>query len=272
MSAKCEPSVSMEMIRDTSSSPELSPLAIGEDLAPLQELKAAGTTDFGFSGLLEKPLRLHEDLKSGCGGQLWPAGMVLAKHMLRYHPDLRQSRILEIGSGGGLVGLAVASGCAIASENPLWMTDQLEMLPLMQRNTQANGLEGKVKPAILNWGEPLAGDIVALKPDVILAADCVYHEPAFPLLLATLSDLLALCPTATIYFAYKKRRRAGMQFFKRARKAFHVAEIMEDEDRTVFNREGIFLYAITGKASGFPTTACGASQEAIGDVVKHDHD
>jgi protein N-lysine methyltransferase METTL21A len=73
--------------RDPSSSPEFSPLAVGVDLAPLPEIKSAVTTALDFSGLLSEPLRLHEDLKTGCGGQLWPAGMVLATHMLRYHKD-----------------------------------------------------------------------------------------------------------------------------------------------------------------------------------------
>lgn len=71
--------------KSRSSSPEFSPLAIGEDLTPLPEYKAAGSTTLDFSGFLSPPLKLHEDLKSGCGGQLWPAGMVLATHMLRHH-------------------------------------------------------------------------------------------------------------------------------------------------------------------------------------------
>jgi len=70
-----------------SPSPEFSPLSMGVDLTPLPTYKAASTTSIDFSFLLDIPLQLHEDLKSGCGGQLWPAGMVLAKHMLRYHKD-----------------------------------------------------------------------------------------------------------------------------------------------------------------------------------------
>lgn len=82
------------MIQERSPSPEFDPFAIGEDLAPLPEYKAAATGGFDFSGLLANPLRLHEDLTSGCGGQTWPAGMVLAKHMLRYHrDDLRGSKM-----------------------------------------------------------------------------------------------------------------------------------------------------------------------------------
>lgn len=82
------------MIEERSPSPEFDPLAVGVDLAPLPEYKAAATAGFDFNNLLPKPLCLHEDLTSGCGGQTWPAGMVLAKHMLRYHRnDLRDSRM-----------------------------------------------------------------------------------------------------------------------------------------------------------------------------------
>lgn len=34
---------------------------------------------------------------------------------------------------------------------PLYITDQLEMLSLMQHNVVLNGVEGRVKPLILNW-------------------------------------------------------------------------------------------------------------------------
>ncbi|KAH9900327.1 putative methyltransferase-domain-containing protein [Xylariomycetidae sp. FL2044] len=236
-----------------SPSPEFSPLAIGEDLAPLPDMKPAGNLEVDFAGLLTKPLLLREDLSSGCGGQTWPAGMLLAKHMLRYHREnLGQSRILELGAGGGLVGLAVASGCAI--ENPLYITDQVEMFSLMESNIRSNGLAGRVRAKVLNWGEPLAQDIVDFKPDVILAADCVYFEPAFPLLVSTLSDLLALCPSATVFFSYKKRRRADLQFFKQARKMFNISEVA-DEDQPVYRRENLFLYAITKKTSNPPPTS-----------------
>lgn len=58
---------------------------------------------------------------------------------------------LEIGAGGGLVGLAVAKGCVVNPHQPLYMTDQLEMLSLMQHNVVLNQVEGRVKPLVLNW-------------------------------------------------------------------------------------------------------------------------
>jgi len=62
-------------------------LKFGEDLVRQTTLKSSGTTWIDFDGLLNPPLQLHEDLATGCGGQLWPAGMVLSKYMLRMHKE-----------------------------------------------------------------------------------------------------------------------------------------------------------------------------------------
>jgi hypothetical protein len=43
-------------------------------------------------------------------------------------------------------------------------------------------------------------------PDIILAADCVYFEPAFPLLQETLKRLTE-GRNVDVYMAYKKRRK-----------------------------------------------------------------
>lgn len=84
------------------------------------------------------------------------------------------------------------------------------------------------------------------KPNVIIAAECVYFEPAFPLLMQTLKDLLALNEDAVVYFCFKKRRRADMQFVKMAKKAFLVEEIF-DEDRPVFQRQALFLFSFRSR-------------------------
>ena len=70
-------------------------LAFGQDLIEPRNIKASGTSYVDFDGLLSTPLRLHEDLAEGCGGQLWPAGMVLAKYMLR-HPDLVKDKTMFV--------------------------------------------------------------------------------------------------------------------------------------------------------------------------------
>ncbi|KAJ2969145.1 hypothetical protein NQ176_g8826 [Zarea fungicola] len=233
------------MAASPSHSPPFGAIHISEDLTPLPQLKPAGNIDVTFDGQLSRPLRLREDLRTGCGGQTWPAGIVLGKHMLRYHRhELQDARILELGAGGGLVGLAVALGCGV--ESRLMLTDQDEMFELMKHNIGLNNVEDKATASILNWGEPLPQEVVDYKPNVILAGECVYFEPAFPLLMQTLKDLIVLNPNAVVYFCFKKRRRADMQFVKMAKKAFTVEEIF-DEDRPVFSRESLFLFTFTAK-------------------------
>lgn len=58
---------------------------VDESLVPVRDIKQASQSNVDFDGLLATPLLLQEDLKEGCGGQLWPAGMVLAKYLLRQH-------------------------------------------------------------------------------------------------------------------------------------------------------------------------------------------
>jgi protein N-lysine methyltransferase METTL21A len=56
---------------------------------------------------------------------------------------------LELGAGGGLVGLGVAIGCHV--DNPICITDQENMLSLMEQNIKLNALESRVVPLVLNW-------------------------------------------------------------------------------------------------------------------------
>ena len=57
-------------------------LSIPDELVPQPIPKSSSTVPLSFSGLLEPPLLLRTN-QSKCGGQLWPAGMVLAEYLLR---------------------------------------------------------------------------------------------------------------------------------------------------------------------------------------------
>ena len=108
------------------------------------------------------------------------------------------------------------------------------LLDIMNRNVEMNTLSDTVKVLELNWswspslhlvlgytylhhlwylssGSPLPEDLPQM--DVILAADCVYFEPAFPLLVQTLKDLANASSTCEFLFCYKKRRKARYCFF-----------------------------------------------------------
>ncbi|KIW31748.1 uncharacterized protein PV07_03346 [Cladophialophora immunda] len=235
-----------------SPSPENNVFAISTTLVPERDNKKPATTSLTFDNLLpsHRPLVLHEDLQEGCGGQLWPAGMVLTRYMLKYHRagSLRGKSVVEIGAGGGLVGLAVALGCELDDEQKIYITDQIPMFALMRKNIALNNLEEKVVAEVYDWGTPPPPAILtpgAQHPDIVLAADCVYFEPAFPLLLRTLGDLIG--PETTCFFCFKKRRKADMRFIRDMMRNFH-AEYIEYDGKEADQKEGIFLYAVRRKS------------------------
>lgn len=107
----------------------------------------------------------------------------------------------------------------------------------MTKNVQLNSLEENVQVTELNWGQSIPQNLPS-QPDMILAADCVYFEPAFPLLVQTLVDLSTT--TTSILFCYKKRRKADKRFFSLLKKKFTWIQV-DDPNRQIYNREAITL-------------------------------
>jgi hypothetical protein len=113
------------------------------------------------------------------------------------------------------------------------------MLALMHRNIELNNLGEHVTACVYDWGTGPPDNLPSTPPDIVLAADCVYFEPAFPLLQQTLQDLLG--PSTICYFCFKRRRRADMHFMKAIKKKFLVEDIADDPDQPNYSRENIFL-------------------------------
>jgi len=134
------------------------------------------------------------------------------------------------------ISLAVALGCK--TTEPIHITDQVPMLELMQQNIKLNSLSERVQASIYDWGEPVP-ESLPQHPDILLAADCVYFEPAFPLLQQTMNDLIG--ENTVCYFCFKKRRRADLHFIKSIKKQFNVEPVEDDEDRSIYSRENLFL-------------------------------
>ncbi|KAF8558957.1 hypothetical protein OG21DRAFT_1372545, partial [Imleria badia] len=182
---------------------------------------------------------LKVDASPGCGGLAWPAGEVLANYLARRGERYCTGKtILELGSGTGLVGLVAGKLGA-----DVLITDQAPLLDIMHANVKLNQLESFVNVSELNWGEALPPGIS--QPDLILAADCVYFEPAFPLLVKTLSGLAT--EQTEILFCYKKRRKADKRFFTLLKKEFDWKEIEDDPSRERYSREAISLLMVHRK-------------------------
>ncbi|XP_006459971.1 hypothetical protein AGABI2DRAFT_184470 [Agaricus bisporus var. bisporus H97] len=199
-----------------------------------------GVLDLTFSISVGQSLsvELIVDSKPGCGGIAWPAGQILSSYLTQTYKTanpLGNKCIVELGSGTGLVGLVAGK---LDPTCKVYITDQAPLLDIMNKNVALNSLEENVEVSQLNWGEPIPSGVPS-KADIILAADCVYFEPAFPLLVQTLSDLSDA--KTVILFCYKKRRRADKRFFSLLKKRFSWCEVVDDPNRTIYNKEAITL-------------------------------
>ncbi|KAH8986361.1 putative methyltransferase-domain-containing protein [Lactarius akahatsu] len=184
-------------------------------------------------------LPLAVDASPGCGGIAWPAGEVLACYIARRGKALQGLNVLELGSGTGLVGLVAGYFGA-----RVYITDQAPLIPIMERNIALSNLQSNVTAAELDWSKPLPEHLP--QPDIVLAADCVYFEPAFPLLVATLVALVPppheSAPMAPeVLFCYKKRRKADKRFFAILKKQFTWSVVDDDPARETYDREAITL-------------------------------
>jgi len=204
---------------------------------------------------LGRGLKLAVDASPGCGGIAWPAGEVLSRYLSYRHsqdPDcLRNKRILELGSGTGLVGLVAA---LLENSADVVITDQDQLLELMQQNVDLNfpplpdEAGRNIKVAELDWGKEIPSTLDAAS-DVILAADCVYFEPAFPLLVDTLCRLAPVGEPREILFCWKKRRKADKRFFQMLHKHFMSTAVDDDRpgQQEIYERDGVKLMRLVRK-------------------------
>ncbi|KAI8088839.1 putative methyltransferase-domain-containing protein [Halteromyces radiatus] len=188
---------------------------------------------------------LWQDVSGGCGGRTWEAAYVMIKYMLWKERQgetsfLSGKKILDLGSGTGLVGLAMAKACPSLAHMEL--TDQIPMMSLLHDNILLNQLQDKVSASVLNWGEPTDHTV-----DIVFASDCVYLEVAFQPLVDTLVMLTENNNNVQIYMSYRKRRKADKRFFGLARKQFNIIDIMDDPERPVYSRQGLHLYRLERK-------------------------
>lgn len=112
------------------------------------------------------------DVMTGVGGVLWTGALVLSAWLVAHRDaTVKGRRVLELGAGVGLVGLAVAR--AGAAETVL--TDcNLELVEGLASAIRRHGLSAEASAAALDWfdPEPDLGPSAAF--DVIVGAEVIY--------------------------------------------------------------------------------------------------
>ncbi|CAA7403405.1 unnamed protein product [Spirodela intermedia] len=151
------------------------------------------------------------------GAVMWDSGIVLTKFLESAVDSgrlvLQGSKVVELGSGCGLVGCAAALlGARVV------LTDLPDRLKLLKKNVEVNVKErnarGSAEVCELTWGDDLDAELTEPPPDFVVGSDVVYSEAAVVDLLSTLRHLSASC--TTIFLAGELRNDAVLEYFLEA--------------------------------------------------------
>ena len=130
-----------------------------------------------YEALQEEFSRL-QDAQPWYWDQLWPGGIALAQWLLEQPEVVRGKKVLEFGTGIGL--LAVCA--ALAGASTVVATDiEPKALAYLRQSVEDNGCTpSAVRTVVWDWNGPIPeGDVSALAPfDVVLLPDVLYDEGA----------------------------------------------------------------------------------------------
>ena len=135
----------------------------------------------------------------------------LAKLLQRSTP--RGPRILELGSGCGIVGSQVANLC---SASDVLSTDLPDAMDILNHNVERATFvssRGKLATAVLDWDEPLPDRVGKQRFDLVIVSDCTYNPDSIPALVKTLSAVAENSLDALIVVSLKVRHDSEAIFF-----------------------------------------------------------
>lgn len=120
--------------------------------------------------------------------------------------------VIELGSGCGLVGIALAT---LRHKCHILLTDLPEAMDILDYNILRSkpASESKIEYRVLDWANPLPAVITEQQYDLILVSECTYNENSIPALVRTLSALAAQSPAAVVILATKVRHFSERVFF-----------------------------------------------------------
>lgn len=225
-----------------------------------------------------EPLLLEQRIAVGLGAVVWDCGIALAHALCELtrgsgHEalDLSRCRVLDLGSGTGVVGLA-AHQCGADFVD---LVDVPEVLAVLAANAKANTAAGAlpadkgntaplgrlaslvpkamvhdssqtVRVRKLKWGHATSAAYVAEAgvPDVVLCSDCLYEEKCFAAFRETL-DVVAPSPRTLVLMAYKKRvSRQEQPFFDDLARSYEIGLAPQDLAPETMRGKGVYLCAL----------------------------
>lgn len=124
----------------------------------------------------------------------------------------KRPRVIELGSGCGIVGIGLAQRLPRAD---FVLTDLPEAMEILEHNISkarpANSTT--IRAETLNWDHPTPKPLLEDPFNLVLVSDCTYNSDSIPALVRTISALTARSPSALIIVAMKVRHSSEAVFF-----------------------------------------------------------
>ncbi|MCJ1281992.1 hypothetical protein MMC26_001315 [Xylographa opegraphella] len=214
--------------------------------ARMPELVSAWSGFFGVSGSPEAPrtierrfdmnidgcaeLSVWEETGESIARHIWDASLGLVTHLqvllqpqpgplsssplrrLLHTPVSTPLRVLELGAGCGIVGLALAQ---MRSDCHVVLTDLPEAMDNLSLNTAAARLANgsHVEHLPLDWDAELPETIWGRRFELVLVSDCTYNADSLPALVRTLEAVVGQMGTLVLV-AMKVRHESEQVFFE----------------------------------------------------------
>jgi predicted nicotinamide N-methyase len=205
---------------------------------------------------LPAPITVRALPSRGLSFQLWPSASTLLRVLPATPRLLPRSpapgcplSVLELGSGTGAAGLALAAALPARAV----LSDLPDALPNLLHNAELNAAllasaGGAASVVPLRWGDAAAmADVAAAASpfDLVVASDVVYYEALVDPLIETLRFFVK--GEVVFVMAHMRRwKRTDKKFFGKARKVFDVEVVHEDPPLEGW-RHGPVVYRFTAK-------------------------
>jgi len=190
--------------------------AITELQTKTREVANASKVAFGPNvtdeGIVWYQGRPFDDERNGLYGNfLWSSAVAMSKFCCWMDTDqsLKGKRVLELGSGTGVVGLTLAKLGAMVT-----LTDgEPQVLSLLQRNIEAN-VSCTASQQLLRFGDPQTY-VPQNNFQLIVAADVIYNgtDQTGTSLMETIEAHMLVDSTTEVWIAYEHRPDAPLRFF-----------------------------------------------------------
>ncbi|ORX79702.1 S-adenosyl-L-methionine-dependent methyltransferase [Basidiobolus meristosporus CBS 931.73] len=172
---------------------------------------------------------------------VWDCSLVLAKYLEKQKNslDLDSKRVLELGSGKGIVGIS----SALLGAKEVLLTDVSEVVSNLEKTVALNKLTSTVRVKELDWTDRSLVSSFE-KYDLIVAADVVWVDWLIEPLVETIFELST--PDTTILLGHLSRSSRGDEHLFRCLKdrGFVVTKIPAWELDYLYSKDEINIYHI----------------------------